>query len=129
MSTGALQISAIALGGAGGALLRSFLVNWMYALTGGRFPWGTLLVNLMGSLLAGFLYVLLVERAQAAVEWRALLMVGFLGALTTFSAFSLDTLHLFENGRVLLAGSNIVLNVVLCLLLVWLGAALARQIF
>ena len=79
------QILAIAIGGAAGAVLRYWTSTGIYALVGRTFPYGTLVVNVAGSLLMGFLYVLLVERLALSVEWRAALLIGVLGAFTTFS--------------------------------------------
>lgn len=122
------QILAIAGGGAVGALLRFWAAGWVYSLLGRAFPWGTLVVNVVGSLLMGFLYVMLVERMSTAPEWRALLLVGFLGAFTTFSTFSLETLNLIEDGQLLRAMMNVALSVVLCIVAAWGGMVLGRQL-
>lgn len=95
---------------------------------GRGFPYGTLIVNVVGSLGMGVLYVLLLERLSLGPEWRAALQIGLLGALTTFSTFSMETLLLFENGEAQKAILNITLNVVLCLGATWLGMVLGRQI-
>ena len=87
-----LQILAIAGGGALGALGRFWVSTGVYRLLGRDFPWGTLAVNTLGSFLMGLLFVLFVERLAAAPEVRAALLVGFLGAFTTFSTFSMETL-------------------------------------
>lgn len=119
---------AIALGGAGGAMLRYGLSNAVHAWLGRGFPYGTLAVNVAGCLCMGLLYVWLLERVALAAPWRALLQVGLLGALTTFSAFALETLLLLEDGAVAKALANIVLSVLLCLLATWLGVLLGRQL-
>jgi len=122
------QILAIALGGAAGALLRYWTSTGIYALMGRTFPYGTLVVNVAGSLLMGFLYVLLVERLALSVEWRAALLIGLLGAFTTFSTFSMETFALFEDGERLKALANILLSVTLCLVAVWLGVMAGRRL-
>lgn len=123
-----IQIAAIAGGGAVGALMRFWVAGWVYGLLGRGFPWGTLVVNVSGSLVMGFLYVMLVERMNVAPEWRALLLVGFLGAFTTFSTFSLETLNLIEDGQLLRAMMNVLLSVVLCIAAAWVGMVLGRQL-
>ncbi len=122
------QLFAIALGGALGALLRFWGANGVYLLLGRDFPYGTLVINVFGSLVMGLLFVLLVERSGSAPEWRALLMVGLLGSFTTFSTFSLETLALLEGGEVAKALLNVFLSVLLCLLAVWGGVIVGRQL-
>lgn len=130
----ALSIAAIALGGATGAVARhatiSLVQRWNISATGALsgLPLGTWLVNVSGSLLIGVLYVLLVERSPVNHELRALLMVGFLGAFTTFSTYSLDTLLLIERGLMLQALIYTLSSVVFCLLSTWLGMALTRTL-
>ena len=123
-----LQIFAIAVGGAAGALLRFFMCNGVYKMIGRDFPYGTLAVNVLGSLLIGVLFILLIEKLAVAAEWRAGLMVGLLGAFTTFSTFSLETFSLLEDGAFLKAGLNVFLSVVLCLAATWVGRSLGRQL-
>ncbi len=122
------QILMIAGGGALGAVLRYWLSSGVYAWLGRGFPYGTLAVNLLGSLLMGFLYVLLIERLAAGPEWRAALLVGLLGAFTTFSTFSLETLNLLEQAQVLKAVLNALISVLACVFAAWLGVAGARQL-
>jgi len=123
-----MQILFIAAGGALGAVLRYAVSNGVYAITGRDFPYGTLTVNIIGSLLMGLLYVLLVERIAYGVEWRAFLLVGVLGAFTTFSTFSIETLTLIENGAHARALLNMLLSVSLCVLAAWAGVIGARQL-
>jgi len=122
------QTAAIAIGGAAGALARYWVSTGIYALWGRGFPYGTLVVNVAGSLAMGFLYIWLIERLAVSAEWRAALLVGLLGAFTTFSTFSIETLNLLEDGELLKAGLNVLLSVVLCILAAWIGVVVARQI-
>lgn len=122
------QTLVIAAGGALGALLRFWSANWVYSLLGRGFPYGTLVVNVVGSLAMGFCYAWLVERSTLGPEWRALLMVGFLGAFTTFSTFSIETMGLIEGGAMFKALLNVVLSVVLCVMAAWLGLLMGRQL-
>jgi len=122
------QVLAIAGGGAIGALLRFYASSGMYALLGRGFPYGTLFVNVSGSLVMGFLYILFLERLQVAPEVRSALLVGVLGAFTTFSTFSIETLALLEDGEISKAVLNIMLSVSLCILAAWLGVIGGRQL-
>ena len=107
--------------------MRYGMSNAVYAMLGRSFPYGTLAVNVFGSLLMGFLFVLLIERSTFDVLWRSAILIGGLGAFTTFSTFSIETLNLIENGSVTLALLNMLLSVALCIIAVWLGVAMARQ--
>ena len=122
-----LQTLSIAAGGATGALLRFWMSNGIHAWLGRGFPYGTIIVNIFGSLVMGILYVLIVEKMEISAEWRAALIVGLLGAFTTFSAFSLETIHLLEASEFSKAGLNIFLSVSLCISACWLGMILARH--
>jgi CrcB protein len=122
------QILAIAGGGAIGAVLRYWVSTGVYALVGRNFPYGTLVVNIAGSLLMGLLFVLLIERMAENSLWRAALLVGLLGAFTTFSTFSIETLNLLEEGAYNRALLNVLLSVVLCVAAAWLGVKLGRQL-
>ncbi|GBE09395.1 MAG TPA: fluoride efflux transporter CrcB [Gammaproteobacteria bacterium] len=122
------QLIVIAAGGAVGAVMRYGMSNAVYTVLGRSFPYGTLAVNVLGSLLMGFLFVLLIERSTFDVYWRSAILIGGLGAFTTFSTFSIETLNLIEDGAVTLALLNILLSVALCIVAVWLGVAMARQI-
>ena len=122
------QTLAIAGGGALGALLRFWVSGWVYGLAGRGFPYGTLAVNVLGSLAMGAAYVLLVERMNVGPEVRALLLVGLLGAFTTFSTFSLETLNLIEDGELVKAVANMALSVALCVFAAWVGMLSGRQL-
>ena len=120
---------ALALAGAVGAISRYWVLRTAYSWLGDNFPYGTLMVNVSGSLLMGFLTVLLVHRFNVSQEIRLAILVGFLGSFTTFSAFSMDTVHWIENGAVLKALVYVLLSVVACVLGAWGGLISARHIF
>lgn len=122
-----MQLLAIAGGGAIGALIRFYASTGVHHLMGRDFPYGTLFVNVAGSLLMGFLYILFLERVAVSPAVRAGVLVGILGAFTTFSTFSVETLALIESGDTGRAMMNIVLSVVLCLAMAWVGMLAARQ--
>ena len=122
------QLLYIAAGGALGAVMRYGVSNGVHFLFGRAFPYGTLTVNVLGSLLIGLLYILLIERFSLGPHVRAILIIGFLGAFTTFSTFSLETYNLMENGEFLKAVVNILLSVTLCLVAAWAGIVSGRQI-
>ncbi len=123
-----MQVLAIAAGGALGAVLRFWMSNGVYALLGRGFPYGTLAVNVLGSLLMGFLFVLLIDKLSLGPNWRAALLIGLLGAFTTFSAFSIETLNLIEEGETMKALLNTALSVVLCVGAAWVGVLAGRSI-
>ena len=123
----------IAAGGAAGALCRYGLVNWINSFTHsktqwGAFPLGTLSVNVIGSFLIGIMYVLIAERMALHPDWRNIAIVGFLGAFTTFSTFSLETITLLENGQLTHAFIYIVSSLVVCVVAAWLAITLTRLI-
>ena len=123
-----MQFVAIAGGGAIGALMRFYASTGIYAWLGRGFPYGTLFVNIAGSIAMGFLYIVFLERLQVSPELRSALLVGVLGAFTTFSTFSIETLNLMENGELSKAVINILLSVVLCIAGAWLGVVAGRQL-
>jgi protein CrcB len=121
----------IGLGGALGSIARAWLGLVVARLTGPQFPWGTILINILGSFVIGFFGTLTATDSRLAVapDLRAFVMVGICGGFTTFSSFSLQTMELAQDGRVLQAAGNIGLSVALCLLAVTAGhyGALALQ--
>jgi CrcB protein len=117
---------AIAFGGAIGAVSRYWLYSAVQRLHDSGFPLGTFVVNVLGSFLIGVFFVLLAEKAQIAEQWRPIIVVGFLGGLTTFSTFSLDALLLFEQGHYNTALFYIISSIVLCLIAAFAGMQLTR---
>jgi len=120
-----MKILAIGSGGFLGAVGRYWLTVWAQRF-GDRFPYGTLSVNLLGSLILGLLATLFLEKVIISDEVKLFLLVGLLGAFTTYSTFSLETLNLFKSGEWLLAGGNISVNVVGTLIAVWTGVSIAK---
>ena len=122
-------LMAIASGGAVGALLRFFVQYYSTSLFGLTFPWGTLFVNVLGCGLIGLIsgYWTSPDFAMS-VELRGALVIGCLGAFTTFSAFSLDSLVLFQNGELLRAAFNVVGTLTFCLVAVALGSYLGTRL-
>jgi len=122
------QLLAIAAGGAVGSLLRYWVSTGAHALLGRGFPYGTLTVNVLGSLMMGFLYVWLLDRVVTGPVVRAFLLIGLLGGFTTFSTFSIESLNLIEAGHVLKALGNVLLSVTVCITAAGLGVMIARQL-
>ncbi len=118
----------IALGGASGAVARYLLAGWAHRLWEGHLPLGTLLVNILGSFSIGIVYVLLVEKQLIHQDWRGVLMVGFLGAFTTFSTFSLETITLLEAGHPGYALGYMLASAVLCVVMAGAAMQLARAL-
>ena len=118
----------VAMGGAVGAVTRYWLTVLVQAHNPSGFPLGTFLVNVVGSLLIGVCFVLLAEKLPDDTVLRQLLMVGFLGGLTTFSAFSLEALLLLEQGLYNTALLYIVGSVVVCLLAAFIGMQVTRAV-
>ena len=119
---------SLALGGSVGAMLRYWVQSMAHHWFGDGFPYGTLIVNVTGSLLMGFLSVLVVSRFEVDESVRVGLLAGFLGSFTTFSTFALDVLHLSNDGALLKAAGYIVLSILFCILGVWAGLMAARQL-
>jgi CrcB protein len=123
-----MQVFYIGLFGALGCVSRYLVSGWVYTLAGRGLPYGTLAVNVAGSFMLGLLIEAGLRSTFLSPELRIGLTVGFMGGFTTFSTFSLETMRLFEEGSYLQAGSNVVLNVVVCLVFTAAGIFLARQI-
>ncbi len=118
----------IALFGALGCLSRYFLSGWVYSLAGRAFPSGTLAVNLVGAFLIGLIMEFSLRTTLISPTLRAGLTIGFLGGLTTFSTFSYETFRLLEEGELLIAGVNVLVSVMVCLVFTWLGIITARAL-
>ena len=120
----------IAIGSALGGMARYWCSGVAARLIGETFPWGTIIVNIVGSFIIGFFATLTGPdgRIFADTLTRQFVMIGFCGGYTTFSSFSLQTLALVQDGEWLLASANIALSVMACLLAVWAGYALAASI-
>jgi CrcB protein len=118
----------VALGGAGGAVLRYLVDGWIAQRAAGAFPWGTLSVNISGSLVLGLLFALAVERGVLPAGIRAPVMVGFIGAYTTFSTLMLESWRLIEDGATGLALANVVGSSVLGLAAVFIGLTIGRAL-
>ena len=119
---------AIAVGGSLGAVSRYWMSTSTYQWLGFGFPYGTLAVNLLGSLTMGFLAELLVDRFHVSDEIRIGLLAGFLGSFTTFSTFAIDVLQLGTNQSAVKAVFYILLSVLLCVLGAWAGLLAAKQL-
>lgn len=116
----------IALGAVAGASARYFVSTVIARDFASAFPYGTLLINITGSLVLGFFLVFSTERALLDPRWRLLLAIGFCGSYTTFSSYAFESFALMEQGQWLLTGINILASNALCLAAVFSGAALAR---
>lgn len=122
------RILLIAIGAALGANLRYELSVWVAQRWGVTFPYGTLLINVLGSFGIGLFLALTVTRLPALAAWRPLIVTGLLGGFTTFSTFSYETYELIVAGSWLAAALNLLLSVILGLVAVVLGVALARAV-
>jgi CrcB protein len=124
------QVLAVALGGAFGAVIRFLVSSGIYQWLGRGFPYGTLVVNVIGSFMLGLLTEsLMQQRITITFEYRAAILVGFIGAFTTFSTFSLETFYLLEQGQLTKAALNVVTSVGACLFAIWIGLLCGRGLF
>ncbi len=122
-----MQFFLVGLGGFIGAVFRYAVVR-LFASQVLVFPFATLFVNVLGSFLLGLFSTWILHKTLIEPELRLAIQVGLLGAFTTFSTFSFETLNLVSNGQMIKAATNVGLNVVLCLIAVWLGVLTARQL-
>jgi CrcB protein len=116
----------IGLGGALGAIARYVLSSWIYQKYFYTFPWGTFVVNMLGCFVLGIVYVLGVENLVTSPNTRLFISVGFLGAFTTFSTLSLETLNLIKSGEIIVAVLNGLGSLLVGLIAVWLGMSLTQ---
>lgn len=119
---------AVAIGGALGAMGRYTVTTYMLPTYAGRFPFGTLTVNVLGSFLMGVFYILIVDRNLLSPEWRSVITAGFLGAFTTFSTFALEAFTLWQQGHGQLALSYMLISVIACVFAVAIGSQLTLRI-
>jgi len=122
------QLALVMAGGALGAAGRFWVGGYLLRQLGSGFPWGTMAVNVVGSFAVGFLAIWLEGRGSAALWWRAFLIVGLLGGLTTYSALMLEMLIYTRSHRSGLAVAYLAITLVLGLLLVWAGAEAAHRL-
>ena len=120
---------AIALGGSAGAVTGYWLTTLVQETNRTDFPLGTFLVNVTGSLLIGIFFIVFAEKIQLGEQWRPLVIVGFLGAMTTFSSFTIEALLLIEQGHYNTALLYIASSVVVCLLAAFAGMQATRLLF
>ncbi len=123
-----LKIFMAGLGGFFGSMLRYALSTFVYRLLGTDFPYGTLVVNILGSFLIGFFMGLVENGLVISPNLRVFIAIGFLGGFTTFSSFSYETIELFKEGAWFSGWANVVYTVLNCLGSAWLGGVLSRLI-
>lgn len=123
-----MPLILVALGGAAGAVTRYVVDGLVADRATGAFPWGTLVINLSGSMLLGVLFALAVERGVLPAAVRAPLMIGFLGAYTTFSTLMLESWRLWEDGAAGMALANAFGSVALGLVAVFVGLVIGRAL-
>ena len=122
-----MSLFFVAVGGAAGAVARYGVSGWVYTRFSDSFPWGTLAVNVLGSLLLGF-FIAYVESSVVSPELRRAVTIGFLGAFTTFSTFAYESVALMEDGEWLRAGGYVAGSLVLGVGAVLAGLALASTL-
>jgi CrcB protein len=122
-----VKILYLGIFGGFGCVARYLVSGWVYDLSGKALPYGTLAVNVIGSLLLGLIMEGSLRSTLLSPELRFGLTVGFMGGFTTFSTFSYETVRLLEEGSLVAAGANVLLNVTVCIVAALVGIYLARQ--
>ena len=120
-----VKILYIAAGGALGSTFR-FIISYFFKLYFPYFPVGTLFVNIMGSFLIGFFANYLIHKEMSEMIIKFFLIIGFLGSFTTFSAFSIETLELIQDGKILLSILNVLFSFFLCIFVAYIGFSLIK---
>jgi len=120
-----MHLLLVAMGGALGAMARYSVYN-VAAFWGHKPAWATFCINAVGAFLIGVAYLLLLEKSGEQAQLRSLITVGFLGAFTTYSSYSLDALQLFEQGQVGVASFYLLGTMVVCVLATWMGLTVTR---
>ncbi len=124
------QLIYIGIAGFCGSVSRYLVAGWASSLLSlGRFPIGTMTVNVIGSLLLGFIYTLSIDRLAIHPDLKLAITVGFLGSFTTFSTFSLETFNLFKEGDVYLSLMNILMNLFFSIASVLIGITAAKLLY
>ena len=123
-----MKILYLGIFGGMGCVARYLVSGWVYVLAGRTLPYGTLAVNVIGSLLLGLIMEGSLRSSLLSPDLRFGLAVGFMGGFTTFSTFSYETVRLLEEGSMVAAGANILLNVTVCIVAAIVGVYLARQL-
>lgn len=121
-----LEVILVAVGGAIGSTARYLVSTWAATRYGAEFPYGTLIVNIVGCFIIGVFMTLATERLSISPYWRLFITVGFVGGMTTFSSFSYETIHLLQEADMLRAFYNIGLNILVGFSATWLGIGVAR---
>ena len=121
-------VIAIAVFGAAGCLARYFISIWVHDSLGRAFPYGTLVVNIVGAFLIGFVMEFAIRSSHLSANLRTGITIGFLGGLTTFSTFSYETFRLLEDGKFFVAFGNVLVSIVACLIFTFLGIVTVRAL-
>ncbi len=122
-----MNLLIIGIGGFLGAILRYLVSGWVYRVFGSALPWGTLAVNIIGSFILGFFFTYSINKMAVSPEFRNFISIGLLGAFTTFSTFSYETIMLMQQELYKETIMNISFNVIFCLIAALAGILIAKQ--